>query len=284
MQSLLARLAILTTLGIVLAAPQATAQEAYSDTNYISRQVEMQGLAGDVSTLQSKVDKATARLFKIKECHTAGKLFRTLDDGNEGCKDVVPPQVSEPGSADYTTPGIYSFTVPTYATLTVQVWGAGGGAGAVNYVNGNNGRSGGSSSFEAVYAGGGAGSVAPPNTIGSWGAGGTGGAASGGDVNLSGGNGATAINSTLGITSGGASPNGGSSNSASPGAGAKGSTSNKFGSGGGGGGAYASKTYTPGGLVVGSIVTVNVGAGGTSGGGTLPSPAGAAGRVFIQWQ
>lgn len=37
------------------------------------------------------------------------------------------PQLAFAGSQSYTTPGTYTFTVPSYGTLTVTVSGAGGG-------------------------------------------------------------------------------------------------------------------------------------------------------------
>jgi hypothetical protein len=89
---------LLARFGVCLAATVAFAVPTHSQdvsvpTSELGRHVEMQGLAGDISTLQAKVTSATTRLFKIKECHTKGYLFRTLADGTEGCQAVVPCQL-----------------------------------------------------------------------------------------------------------------------------------------------------------------------------------------------
>jgi hypothetical protein len=88
----------------------------------LSRKVEMQGLASQVSTLQARVTSATNRLFAIKQCHAEGKYFRTLDNGLEGCRSVVPcmaPDGSlvEPDSA---ITAYASTTVPYGASCTAE--------------------------------------------------------------------------------------------------------------------------------------------------------------------
>jgi hypothetical protein len=66
------------------------------------------------------------------------------------------------GSQVFSTPGTFSFTVPTFQTMTVEVWGAGGGGSTGNYLYywensacGAAGSNGGLSSFGVVTANGG---------------------------------------------------------------------------------------------------------------------------------
>lgn len=97
-----------------------------------------------------------------------------------------------PGSQTYSSAGTYTFTIPAYNTLTVRVWGAGGGGG----FTGANGGAGGVSQAGTVTANGGAGGR-------SNGAGGAGGTASGGTTNTTGDAGGPG-------REGGSSPSGGS--------------------------------------------------------------------------
>ncbi|MDR3570924.1 MAG: hypothetical protein P4L81_01855 [Candidatus Pacebacteria bacterium] len=223
------------------------------------------------------------------------------------------PQVTlADGSQVYTSPGTYTFTVPSsYNSLTVQVWGAGGG-GAGGYSSDLYGQSGGTSAFGGVTAYGGAGGGGAVNaTPGTFGAGGS---AGGGDVNTPGGNGTSNGsnpdmygNPVYYAGSGGGSPNGGSGGSGAQGqppggsvdnacTGCSGFPGNTPGGGGGnnyagdtiawgyggGGGGYAQKTYYYGQLP--ATVTVTVGSGGAWGGyydshGGLGAP----GEVAISW-
>ena len=205
------------------------------------------------------------------------------------------PQIALAGSQSYTTPGTYSFTVPSYGTLTATVNGAGGGGGGRNSYGGN----GTNSSFGSVTGYGGSG-AASWNNSGGYPAnpGGAGGSATGGTVNTSGGTGQDgAVGSAQG-GNGGASPNGGaggagvtspfatgSAGSAPGGGGGGGGITNGHALGGGGGGGYASKTYASGDLVTNSTITVVVGSGG--GGGTGSGVgfggSGANGSVSISW-
>lgn len=218
------------------------------------------------------------------------------------------------GAADYQSPGSYTFTVPGYSSLTVQVWGAGGGGGTNNGV-GYNASSGGQSSFGSVVASGGAGGGGSYG--GGSGAGGSGGTAYGGSTNSAGGAGIAGgsdyeyINclyssgASLAGGAGGSSPNGGSGGASAPAnpcisgaGGVSGSAPGGGGSGGsgtcsgdcigagggGGGGGYASATYGPGQLAVGSGISVYVGGGGGSAPyGDYPGGSGANGRVYISW-
>lgn len=168
-----------------------------------------------------------------------------------------------PGSQNYTTPGTYTFTVPSYNTLIVQAWGGGGGAGHQTI-------SGGQSSWNgSVLANGG--NAGNTNN-------GTGGTASGGDINLTGGDRSGHI--------GGSSPNGGAG-------GLAGQDGTAPGGGGGegpdvhagGGGGYVKKTYVAGALSVGTSITVIVGTGspGSNPEGPGNDGSGAPGAVSITW-
>ena len=161
------------------------------------------------------------------------------------------------GSASYTSPGTYGFTVPLFNTLSVTTHGAGGGGG------GNTpGGAGGASAFGVVNGqGGGGGGIISTNPIP-----GSPGGASGGDT----------------ATTGAGTPGG---------AGGHAQYGDKFGvydyfGGDGGAGGRAIKTYAAGALAVGSSITVVVGAGGAAGdpGANLANPApGSDGAVTISW-
>jgi hypothetical protein len=194
-----------------------------------------------------------------------------------------------PGSQTYSTAGTYSFTIPNYNSLTVRVWGAGGGGG----FTGDDGNAGGVSRAGTVTAnGGGAGR--------SSGAGGAGGTASGGTTNTTGDAGGPG-------REGGSSPNGGSGGAAGSGGtastcvgaphhggapgggGAAGCMQTKGGGavsgGGGGGGGYSTRTYTAGDLTPGVNLSITVGTGGAAAAssGIYTAGRGAAGRVTITW-
>ena len=169
-----------------------------------------------------------------------------------------------------------TYTVPTYSTMTVEVWGGGGGGGG--YTAGANGSN---SSFASATGNGGTGAPAYWSSSG-----GFGGGASGGDsgFNQSGSDGLSGGSAHAGGT-GGASPQGGlggaggaasgsrataGSDGAVPGGGGGGATSRScsigcgfFGMGGGGGGGYAKKVYTAGSLS--GSVSLTVGVGGSGG-------------------
>lgn len=194
------------------------------------------------------------------------------------------------GSQTYSTPGTYSFTVPSYATLTVQVWGGGGGGGSAYNAASTDGTAGDQSSFNGTLVGGGGG--AGFGVVTNSGAGGSGGTASGGDVNTTGNPGTAGVDFGSG-GSGGSAPNGGTGGTAgapgnpggAPGAGGGGGT-NAFNGGGGGSGGYVSKAYTSGQLTPGAGVTVIVGsggAGGVAGNSISNGGAGAAGQVSITY-
>jgi len=162
------------------------------------------------------------------------------------------------GYQQWTSPGTYSFTVPTYSSLTVTVFGAGGGGGGIV----NNGSTGGDTSFGGLVI-----CTAGRRGFSAANGGGNGalGTASGGDTN----------------TSGGGSPGG---------VGAWDRTSDKSGTydsygGNGSAGGYAIKTFSAGALTVGSTVTITVGAGGTGGdaGNQRAAAAGENGLVTLGW-
>jgi len=158
------------------------------------------------------------------------------------------------GSQVFSTVGASTFTVPQYnGTLTVEVWGGGGGGSAPAYTAWPiEGYPGGTSGFNGIIIAYGGGHVA-------------GGTASGGTTNLTGGYGESSLPWTgcSGFFHGGSSPNGGAggASSGAPG-GAPGGGGASAGCtwGGGGGGGYSSKTYATGQLS--GNVTLTVGAGG----------------------
>jgi hypothetical protein len=158
------------------------------------------------------------------------------------------------GSQAFTSPGTYSFTVPSFTSLTAVVDAAGGGGGGLSSA----GSAGGNSSFGSVVANGGAGGGVPGT--------GADGTASGGTTNTTGGGAAGGVG-TIDV----ANDKGGS-------------TTNSAGDGGRGG--RAARTYASGGLTVGATVTVVVGAAGAPGSGTGNTRAPAAGlngAVLVTW-
>jgi hypothetical protein len=62
-----------------------------------------------------------------------------------------------------------------------------------------------------------------------------------------------------------------------------GSFSRDAGGGGGGGGGYASRTYAPGALTIGSSVGVGVATGGGGGTSFATGGSGGNGRVLVSW-
>jgi hypothetical protein len=218
------------------------------------------------------------------------------------------------GSQTFSTPGATSFAIPSYETLTVEVWG-GGGAGSA-YGQTAAPTAGGKSSFNGTV-------VAEGGASGPTGIGGT---ASGGTTNSVGGNGGPACEAgypvLCGEGPGGSAPSGGAGghnksldgcgggdgqDGAAPGGGGGGTwtcqgtwwlgTGWGYGGGGGGAGASAAIAYAKGSLAVGSSVPVIVGAGGlgSQGAMTATTPGtgrnpghytggdGGAGRVTITW-
>jgi hypothetical protein len=195
-----------------------------------------------------------------------------------------------PGSQSFTTSGSFNFTVQAYNTLTVQVWGAGGGGAGCSTTTKVVGVTGGASSWDgAVIANGG--------TRASTSAGGAGGTASGGTTNTTGENGSTAGSQ---VGPGGDGANGGAGGPTIPGygtgrpgvapgggGGGGGYTGGRSGNcrgSGGGGGSYSTRTYTAGTYSAGQIVPVVVGARGTGGNGSsYDGGIGAYGRVVVTW-
>src|SRR3989344_5295548 len=178
------------------------------------------------------------------------------------------PQFVFAGSQTFTSSG--TFTVPSYGSLTVDVWGAGASGGSII----SSGNAGNASYFDVITAGGGRGGT--PSRSGA--SGGVGGTATGGDVNLDGNSGQSgSVPGRGGV--GGAAPGGGGGGSAGvpnactggsgaiPGGGGGGSCDilkGGRGAGGGGSGAYAQKTYENDSLAARSNITVEIGAGGGS--------------------
>lgn len=226
-------------------------------------------------------------------CATSGASCGKTSDGCGGELDCGVCADCTDGTVTFSTPGNHDFTLPDFATLTVQVWGAGGGGRA--YAQIEDPTDGGASSFAgSVIAGGGE----SGNT-------GKGGLASGGSTNLPGGDAAPACDQGYPVICAmgpsGSSPNGGpgvgsiamdgcsggDGKSGEPHGGGGGTTWTCQGawwqsvawgySGiGGGGGAYSSISYTKGQLS-GSVQVV-VGAGGLGSRGATTSGFPATGR------
>jgi hypothetical protein len=202
---------------------------------------------------------------------------------NPVCDMKIDPNVTvsgTSGSRTFATPGSYSFTVPKYdGSMTIEVWGGGGGAsGGPYFHNISTGQAGTQSSAYSMTAGGGKGGTASSRQGPWWiiyvpASGGAGGTASGGATNLTGGAG------TAGY--GGASPHGGGAGSA-PGGG--GGTDGNSEVGGGGAGGYAKTTYTAANLPEGTDINITVGTGGPGASfGGYTGGSGASGAVRFTW-
>jgi hypothetical protein len=179
----------------------------------------------------------------------------------------------------------YDFVVPTYKTLTVRLWGGGGGWGFSIFNGAPGGAVGGPSMFASLIAEGGWGGNVRESMSRVPGDGGN---ASGGDVNLHGGLGT--------VDDGGNAPHSGglgakraapvcSQPAQIPGGGGSGSGSEII--VGAGSGAYVEKTYAPGELIPGATIAITVGGGAIAGAGSLASAmcaSGAAGQVEVTWQ
>lgn len=184
--------------------------------------------------------------------------------------------MAAPVTTTYTTPGTYTFVVPSYANLTATCWGAGGGgASAGGDAGPTAGATGGSSIFSGLTAGGGGGGATNRT-------GGSGGTASGGTTNTNGeaGGNVPGDGTLQNSGKGGDCPNGGTGGASviyvgdgnrvpgnpgnSPGGGGSGGKFIAQGAGGGGG-AYTTKTYIQGDLTTGSSITITVGERGLGG-------------------
>jgi hypothetical protein len=190
----------------------------------------------------------------------------------------------------YASTGTFAYTVPaTYGTITIKVWGAGGGAGGGNTPAA--GATGASSTINSLglVANGGVGGVG--GNGGAYGAGGAGGTGSGGTINTSGTSGTTAAATTGGT--GGDSPNGGGTQPGAagsatgsagnaPGGGGGGAGSGTSSGGGGGAGAYVEKTYTSATLNPGTYIPdIVVGGGGLGSTGSYIGGKGGNGKITI---
>lgn len=234
----------------------------------------------------------------------------TFSSGAISLSDFYNKQANDPassGSLTFSTPGTTSFTIPLFRnSLTISGWGAGGGGGGYgnssgsSYTDGSQyGGTGGNSVFYGPntligYGGTGGQTAGTPGAV-TDGTGGTGGAASGGSTNTSGTNGTNGFAGAIG----GGSPNGGASTSyrSTQGSGTAGNfvggggggmlyaLGGKFpaAAGGGGGGGFTSITYSPGGITVGGVYTLVVGAGGVGGPYNLPGGNGANGQFYMVW-
>jgi hypothetical protein len=195
--------------------------------------------------------------------------------------------VSTMSSHSVTTAGAHSFTIPEYKTMTVRVWGAGGGGGGLA-----NGGDGGDSSFGALIGRGGLGGQAGYPGIG----GATSGPGDslrqgypgtqimGGTAYSGGAGGETAILPDLQGKPGGKPGGGGGATFYSPLTGDPAALKAY----GGGAGGYVQKSFAAGDLVPGTPVSITVGDGGVGGTTNVDALAtggkGGHGRVLIEWQ
>lgn len=165
-------------------------------------------------------------------------------------------QRSVAGSWSRTSPNTYSFTVPVYSTLRIDIRAAGGGGGGSTYdagASGGNGAKGGNASALGLSAiGGNGGQGAYYNRPGKAASGG----ASGGNVlNSTGGGADGGVGGTYGTTKGGD----------------------------GGDGGRAVRDYYPGELTPGSVISIVVPSGGNGGPGQVAGAKGGNGAVYISW-
>jgi hypothetical protein len=192
-----------------------------------------------------------------------------------------------PGSTSYTTAGSHTFTVPFYNTITIEVWGGGGGGAWYNTGSYGPGGVGGTSTAVITQGtltgnGGQQGLVWSVTSVGGTGSG------PAGTTTVSGGD-SLQVNP---YPTGGAGGNGGAGGyyltaggaGTAPGGGGAGYSTYSPGGNyrsvsGGGGGGYASYTTT---ADVGSSISIVVGAGGTAAAG-VPLAVGGIGRVTITW-
>lgn len=162
------------------------------------------------------------------------------------------------GSWSRTSPGTYSFTVPAYSTLRIDVRGAGGGGGGSTYdagAAGSNGTAGGAATVSGTGLRGNGGSAGQGSYYNKP-AKATNGSASGGNVlNSTGGGANGGVGGTYGATKGGD----------------------------GGDGGRAVSDYGPGAIGVGTTLTVTVPTGGNGGAGQVAGSKGTNGAVYISW-
>lgn len=243
--------------------------------------------ASEWSTGANSFLNATPVGVTVSSCSACG------DTGN--CTASTGGSVT-PGSQTFSTAGSFNFTIPCHNTLTIQVWGGGGGGqGADNASTYVAGGTGGTSSWNSslLQATGGQGgpagtSLAVP----------TGGGGSGGTTNISGGNGVGRQVNYGCVSNAGEGANGGAGGTTtSPGPGVAGTAPGGGGSGpcffagkssvslaAGGGGDYTTVNYASGSYTAGAIVPVVVGVGGTGGNGaSSDGGAGGSGRISITW-
>jgi hypothetical protein len=189
-----------------------------------------------------------------------------------------------------------NFVVPSYTSLTVQMWGGGGGGGDTG-PSAPSGSAGGDTTFNSMTAGGGGGGGGSFTTAGS---GGTAGTATGGATNTAGNAGTTSTTSDGGAGgdsftgSGGSggpatapSPYAAGSNGNLPGGGGGGGGGYccmvVMGGGGGGGGGYVLQVYATGGLTVGTSMPYSVGAGGAGGSQNSSGGTGGGGQITFTY-
>lgn len=273
-------------------ATQANAATSYQITNGTNQDIDEHGTCKTVTNLHASGNA----LFVPTNTATEWSTFYNNPPSGVSAVDCGSCAVT-PGSQSFTTAGSSNFTVPCYNTLTVKVWGAGGGGSGART---GNGTAGGQSKFNnALIANGGGGATA--NGVFAcaspgYGAGGT---ASGGTTNTTGANGVKCAGGTgctgpagaggnaptiTGTSGAGACTSGGASGNTPGGGGGGGGYYASPGNGGGGGG-YSTKTYVPGELTPGASLPVVVGSGGTGGTGysSCNGGAGKVGRVTITW-
>lgn len=196
-----------------------------------------------------------------------GKLFRSTT----ACVTAPPPAT---GTDTFSTPGTSSWTVPAGVTsITVSIWGAGGGGASTSFYGpGADGTDGGNSEFKnggttVLFAGGGEKGISTSTFPGNGNSrGGDGGTAWGGTINNTGSDGGETCSTVVPAKTTGGVPSpsapvtgksvGGSGNCGSGGVG------NNKGPGAGGGGGYSQGTFT---VVPGGAYTLVIGSAGLGG-------------------
>lgn len=247
---------------------------------------------GTVPTLTATAGAVDAFAYYV---NTTGFATCTL------LKDIAAVSSVIPGSQVFSTAGTFQFTVPTYNTLTIDLWGGGGAGGAAGPGStvGGAGESSTIVSLGMTAGGGGAGIPLDSNVYyrvrSSPGGGGT--ATGGNTLNASGGAGIQAATDIGGDAANGGTGGAGAavfSNSGitlgspgnAPGGGGGGGHYDLGGNwlypGAGGGGANCRSVFAPASLAPGTLLTVVVGAGGQASANNAPGD-GATGQITFTW-
>lgn len=274
---------LITAVFLVASAAILNASDNYTVNAGTSQTITAHGFCAKVTNNSA----TNASVYVPTQTAVEWESFRTMPPQGVSLDSCVTP-----GSTTYSTPGTYTFTVPAHNSLTVRLWGGGGGGHGLSPNINNVGFSGATSSWDGGYSG------RRPT-------------ASGGDgrqkfrvspFEMSGGTGYYCDTKGTGgtaygnIGSGGKGAGGGGAGGAqgvnrngypgvAPGGGGGGTIRGSTWSyGGGGGGGYCLKKYTAGTYAPGAKITIVVGAGGAGGNGShYDGGNGAPGRTVITW-